>query len=45
LIIEPFSKWQPNKMELGNCIGILGHFWCCWKAFDESGLIEFISQI
>jgi hypothetical protein len=33
-------------MKNENCIGIWGVVlaWCCWKAFGESDLIEFILQ-
>jgi hypothetical protein len=44
LIIESFSQWKLNKIQTKNCTGIWGHSWCCWKAFGESDLIEFISQ-
>jgi len=44
LIIEPFSPWKLNKIETENYIGIWRSSWCCWKALDESDLIEFISQ-
>jgi len=44
LIIEPFFIWKLNTIKTENYIGIWGCFWCCWKAVDESDLIEFISQ-
>ncbi len=44
LIIEQFFQWELNKIETENCIRIWGHSWCCWKAFNERDLIEFISQ-
>jgi len=44
LIIEPFSQWKLNEIKTESCIGIWGCFWCCWKAFSEPHLIEFISQ-
>jgi len=43
LIIEPFSEWNLNKTQTENCIRIWECSWCCWKAFDESDLIEFIN--
>jgi hypothetical protein len=33
-----------NKIKTKNYIGIWGCSWCCWKALDESNLIELISQ-
>jgi hypothetical protein len=44
LIIEPFFQWELNKIETEDCIRIWGHPWCCWKAFNEWDLTEFISQ-
>jgi hypothetical protein len=44
LITEPLSQSKINKVETENCNGIWGNSWCCWKAFSESDLIEFISQ-
>ncbi len=42
--IISFCEWKLNKTETEDCIGIWGCSWCCWKAFNESDLIEFISQ-
>jgi hypothetical protein len=42
--IISFCEWKLNKTETENCIGIWSCSWCCWKAFSESDLIEFISQ-
>jgi len=44
LIIESFSQWKLNQIKIKNCIEIWGHSWCCWKALEQSDLIEFISQ-
>jgi hypothetical protein len=44
LIIEAFLQWKLNTNKNENHIGIWGCSWCCWKAVDESDLIEFISQ-
>jgi hypothetical protein len=44
LIIEPFFQSKLIKIETENCIRIWGHSWCCWKAFNEWDLTEFISQ-
>jgi hypothetical protein len=44
LIVEPFFQWKLNKIETEIYIKIWGHSWWCWKALDESDLIEFISQ-
>jgi hypothetical protein len=44
LIIESFSQWKLNKIKMKNCTEIWGHSWCCWKALEESDLIEFNSQ-
>jgi hypothetical protein len=44
LIIEPFSWWKLDKIEIEKCIRIWGHSWCFWKALGESNSIEFISQ-
>jgi hypothetical protein len=43
LIIEPFSQWKLNKIEIENYIGIWGHLWCCWKTFGESNLINYFT--
>jgi hypothetical protein len=45
LIIEPFSQWKFNKIEIENCIGICRCSWCCWKALGEPDLIEFYFTI
>jgi len=44
LIIESFSQWKLNIIEIENCIEIWAHSWCFWKALSESDVIEFISQ-
>jgi hypothetical protein len=44
LIIEPFSQWKPDKIEIEKCIRIWRHSWCFWKDLGESNSIEFISQ-
>jgi hypothetical protein len=44
LIIELFSQWQLNKIKTENCIEIWEFSRCYWKAFEESDLMEFISQ-
>jgi len=44
LIIELFSEWNLNKIQTENYIRIWECSTRCWKAFDESDLIEFISQ-
>jgi hypothetical protein len=43
-LLNHFSQWKLSKIKTENCIGIWGHSWCCWKALDESNLMEFISQ-
>jgi hypothetical protein len=43
LIIESFSQWKLSKIKTENCIGIWGRYWYCWKALNNSDLIEFIS--
>jgi hypothetical protein len=44
LIIEPFFQWKLNKIETKNCIEIWGCSSCCWKVFNKSYLINFISR-
>jgi hypothetical protein len=45
LIIEPSSQWNLKiKPKLKTVLKFGSVSWCCWKAFDESDLIEFISQ-
>jgi hypothetical protein len=44
LLIEPFSQWKPDKIEIERWIRIGGHSWCFWKALGESNSIDFISQ-
>jgi hypothetical protein len=43
LIIEPFFGRKLNKIETKNYIEVWGHYWGCWKTFNESNLIKFIS--
>jgi hypothetical protein len=47
--VEAIDYWtifsmKLYKIETENCIGIWRCSWCCWKAFGESDLIEFVSQ-
>jgi hypothetical protein len=43
-IIESLSQRKLNKIGTENCIGIWGCSLCCWKALNNSDLIQFISQ-
>ncbi len=42
--IELLHIFSMKKKKTINCIGILGHSWCCCKALGKSNKIEFISH-